>query len=82
MSDLKINSGTLWVNENKTSDKSPDYSGTFDVNNFVFEVAIWKKKTQTGKKLLSFSFKPVGKAEPKPIEQEPDNIIAMDDIPF
>lgn len=82
----RINSGTLWINENKQGDKYPDYSGEFNFNNVEFEVAVWKKKTKTGKKLLSFSFAPKKEKASDSSQDAPkeENITvdAGDDIPF
>ena len=39
----KENSGTLFKNDRKTSDKHPDYKGAINVNGAVLEIAGWIK---------------------------------------
>lgn len=47
------NTFTLWKNEDKRSEKAPDYSGTVNINGTEYKIAGWKKTTAGGKVLLS-----------------------------
>lgn len=50
------NSGTLFVNDRKATDRHPDYNGTFTGPDGVeYWVSAWTKTSKTGKQFLSFS---------------------------
>lgn len=52
----KDNSGTLFKNSNKTSDKHPDYTGTINVNGKEFRLAAWENESKDKKtKFLKIS---------------------------
>lgn len=55
------NTGSLFVNEQKRSDKSPDRSGKAMIDGKMYYVDGWIKSPQSGEgqKFLSLSFKPV-----------------------
>jgi hypothetical protein len=54
----KDNSGSLWVNDRKESDRHPDRTGTLVVEGKSFYLSGWLKKTKDGKPYLSLSVKP------------------------
>jgi len=51
----KNNSGSLFKNDKKQSDKHPDYKGTAIVDGVNKNIAAWIKTSQTGKKYMSLS---------------------------
>lgn len=51
------NTGSLFRNERKESEKHPDYSGTCTIDGKQFFFDGWLKTSESGKKWMSFSFK-------------------------
>lgn len=52
----KDNSGVLFKNANKTSDKQPDYTGTVTVNGKELRIAAWENESKDKKtKFLKLS---------------------------
>ena len=70
------NSGVLFKNEKKNTDKHPDYRGTLDVEGVIYDVAGWIKTAKSsGKKFLSIKIsvpKPKPEVEPVPPSNEFD----------
>lgn len=64
------NRGVLFVNSQKKTEKSPDYSGSLDVNGIQYNIAGWKKQSKKGTTFLSLnvSLKPE-------IEQKPPQVV-------
>ena len=83
----KNNSGALFKEEEKKSDKHPDYKGNCLVNGKQMYIAAWINTSQGGKKYMSLSFsepkveysKQDSNATPTPQFTEPS---AKEDIPF
>lgn len=61
MADKKNNSGALFVNDKKQSDKHPDYKGNAVINGVEYWLAGWKRESQSGRKYLSIAFEPKDK---------------------
>jgi uncharacterized protein (DUF736 family) len=56
MSDYdNTNSGALFKNEDKKSDKHPDYRGQLDVEGEEYWVSAWIRTSKAGKKYMSLS---------------------------
>lgn len=51
------NSGSLFKNENRTTDKHPEYSGSAEIDGVQYWISAWVKDGQKGK-FFSLSFKP------------------------
>jgi uncharacterized protein (DUF736 family) len=54
--ETKNNSGAIFKNDKKTSDKAPDYKGKVNVNGKEMEISMWIKESQKGVKYFSASF--------------------------
>jgi hypothetical protein len=54
----KDHTGSLWVNDRKTSETHPDRTGTIMVAGVEYFLNGWLKKTKDGKPYLSLSVKP------------------------
>lgn len=74
------NSGSLFKNTEKQSDKHPDYSGTAMIDGQEFFMDAWLKTSDSGRKWMSFSFKPKTKQQ-KP-SKAPAKAPADDDVPW
>ena len=76
----KTNTGVLFVNKARKSDKYPNFRGTINVNGKDFEVAGWTRESKTGDKYLSLQIeepRTAQKAEPKPTSTD-----LGDELPF
>lgn len=65
------NSGSLFKNDRKTSEKHPDYSGTAVINGEEFYIDAWIKEPVGRKKFLSISFKSKGQRRQAPARELP-----------
>jgi uncharacterized protein (DUF736 family) len=82
MSDYdNTNSGALFKNEDKKSDKHPDYRGSLDVQGVDHWVSAWIKTSKAGKKYMSLSIQPKEERESTPAHTN-RNEDFDDDIPF
>lgn len=52
------NSGALFKNDKKASEKHPDYRGSINVNGVDFWLSAWLKTSQQGAKFMSLSVSP------------------------
>lgn len=73
------NRGILSKNENKSSEKHPDLSGSLNVNGVDYWLSGWTKVGKNGK-FLSLSVKPKDAQKPKKDEKFIDD--NLDDAPF
>lgn len=60
MSDFdNTNTGAIFKNDKKESEKHPDYKGQINVNGVEYWLSAWiKTSTKTGNKFMSLSVKP------------------------
>jgi uncharacterized protein (DUF736 family) len=56
--EVKPNTGSLFKNEDKQTDRHPDFNGSIDVNGEPFWLNGWSKTSKNGKRYLSLSIKP------------------------
>jgi hypothetical protein len=56
--ETKDNSGTMFVNDRKASDKHPDRTGSAVIDGTEYWVSGWLKTSKDGKPYLSLAFKP------------------------
>ena len=74
--ELKDNSGNLFNNAKKTTEKHPDMTGTVMIDGVVFYVSAWHKTGKGGAYLsLAFEEKTETPAviQPKTLYREPDD---------
>jgi len=72
----KMNSGAIFKNDKKTSEKAPDYKGKIDVNGQEFALALWVRESKTGTKYFSVK---VEEPYSKPPQDTPET---TNDLPF
>lgn len=79
------NRGALFREENRKSDKHPEFSGTLNVEGREYYVDAWVNQAQSGRKYFSLSVKPKAPAKESPRgpqqRQQPQADLD-DDIPF
>ena len=76
------NSGALFRNQKKETEKHPDHTGTINVEGREFWLSAWIKTSKSGQKFFSLSVKPKDGAAPaKPVQQTQANDFD-DSIPF
>lgn len=74
------NSGSIFVNDRKETDRHPDRTGKAMIGGVMYWVSGWLKRSSNGTQYLSLAFKPM---EPRGEEsQVPPAELASDDIPF
>ena len=84
------NSGALFKNDRKQTDKHPDYRGDITIGGRKFFLSAWLKKTSKGSTFMSLAVKPVEdqrqdtmvdavKSAFPDVQHEP---VEQDDIPF
>lgn len=72
------NSGSLFRNERKTTEKHPDYNGSFNIDGTDYWISGWSKVGKSGKKFVSLSISLKQPKEPGAALPPVDD----DDIPF
>ena len=84
--ETKLNSGAIFKNSKKTSDKSPDYTGTVNVNGKEMQISLWFKESQKGTKYFSAAFQEPFKKDTEtktyPNETKYTPKIEDQDLPF
>lgn len=82
----KNNSGVLFKNLKKTNEKSPDYTGTVNVNGKEMQISLWFKESQKGTKYFSAAFQEPFKKDTEtktyPNETKYTPKIEDQDLPF
>jgi uncharacterized protein (DUF736 family) len=76
------NTGALFKNDKKESDKHPDYRGTITIAGVEYWQSAWISKSKSGATYMSQKFTPKDEAKsaPKPAASQPDPFDA--EIPF
>ena len=82
MSYDNTNTGALFKNDDKKTDKHPGYTGTINVDGKEYWLAGWVKESKAGQKYFSLAVKPKD-AKPEPKQEKRGSIHDMDeDLPF
>jgi len=76
------NRGAIFKNEQKSSDKQPDYKGKINVDGVDKQISLWVTTSKEGKKFFSVQI-----SEPyQPQQQAPQAAVSQsgdeDDLPF
>jgi len=76
------NRGVLFKNDDKKTEKHPDYNGSININGTEHWLSAWIQTSKKGTKFMSLSIG-AEKGEPKQKEQAPvDDFEPDQDIPF
>lgn len=77
----KDDTGALFKNERKESDRHPDYTGTAMIGGDEYRLAAWIKRSKAGKTFMSLSFtaKDAGPVSSVGSNEQPE---FEDEIPF
>jgi len=73
------NTGALFRNDKKQTEKHPDYNGSINVNGEEFWLSAWLKTSKAGKKFMSLSVSPKESRAPRRQDTSPPE---SEDIPF
>jgi hypothetical protein len=76
----KTNTGAIFKNDKKTSDKQPDYKGKVNVNGKEMEVALWVKQGKNGSFFSAAFSEPY--VAPETMERRPIGDSIDSDLPF
>ena len=77
------NSGSLFVNDKKTTEKHPDFTGSGRFNGVEMRLSGWKKISAAGKKYVSISGTPKDyRTSTSPNDKRPWGQKLDDDISF
>ena len=73
------NSGVLFRNEKKQTEKHPDFTGSINSDGREFFLSAWVNETNDGRKYFKLSLSPKDEKPSKPAQQQS---IPDEDIPF
>jgi uncharacterized protein (DUF736 family) len=76
----KNNSGALFKNDNKTTDKQPDYKGDAIINGEKKQISAWINTSAKGLKYMSLTFQEP--REQTEVKTEPLPPIVNNDLPY
>ncbi|MBR5584019.1 MAG: hypothetical protein IKW21_05780 [Lachnospiraceae bacterium] len=76
------NRGTLFRDENRRNDRSPEYTGTINVAGKDYRLSAWIKESKTGKKYFSLAISsPQLKKKEEPVQPFEADMID-EELPF
>ena len=68
---------SIFANDKQGNDKRPDFKGSALIDGKEYDVALWTRQSQTGKKYISGSIKL--KQEKQEAKSEPEEVKTYDD---
>jgi len=74
------NTGALFKNDDKGSEKYPDYRGSINVNGSEFWLSAWIKTSKRGAKYMALAVTPKNADNAKPKQNIRDDL--NDQVPF
>lgn len=74
------NSGSLFRNDRKDSDKAPNSKGQATIGGKKYYVSGWTRRTKTGDPWISLAFEPVPNGDAHSAQKSTN--ADLDDIPF
>ena len=80
--ELKNNTFSLFENDKKGNDKSPDWRGKALIGGKEMRIAVWKRKSASGIEYLSGSIEEPFKPATEPAKEEPAKELLDETIPF
>jgi hypothetical protein len=78
----KFNSGALFRNTKKTSDKQPDYQGEANICDLPTQISGWIRTSKAGTKYLALSFRGKDAGDARRPAMAVSRDVMDDDIPF
>lgn len=76
------NSGALFKNKKKATEKHPDYTGSVNVAGHDYWLSAWIKETKSGEKIMSLAVKQKDGAPPPSSDRNKPAQTMYDDPPF
>ena len=76
------NSGALFRNDRKETDKHPDYRGEINVGGTDYWISAWLKTSGKGTNFMSLAVTPKDDKPAKPAPKKPTFDDADQDVPF
>lgn len=78
------NRGAIWNNDQKKTDRHPDYSGSINVDGKEYWLSGWKKKPGQSDRapLMSFSVRPKDYNDPQPTQTAKPAVDVDSEIPW
>jgi hypothetical protein len=80
--DIRENSGSLFANEDRLTDNSPNASGRCRIGGKLYRISSWTKTSGAGTKFMSLAFQLDAKQEIRDAENEMAKPPFDDNIPF
>ena len=80
-SEQKNNSGVLFTNDKKETDKHPHYKGNITVDGKDYWLSAWIKEGKSGK-FMGLAVSPKEEYKPKPSERSKTTNFDSDEMPF
>lgn len=77
--EVRDNSGSLFRNDKKRNEKSPEYTGSARIGGVDYWINGWVKEGKNGTRFFSFAFK---EKEERKTESKPASTGLDDEIPF